>query len=353
MNMLPNCGFNQFQSEGDRGVGSLEVKNRATTLRGRGRVTALCTLTSVSNELSLPNIGIDEERVEQLGRKFFCKPKAAARSSGGETPATARSPGGETPATDFWQHNEIHFPQSWPDKLTLPVSINDPGKFPLKYRLLALDEVVLAFWKMVGHVAGMVESSKAEVTKAKSSGGETPDDAAKKKITDCEQKFQVLEALMDSARRLHRNVPISFVFVESESARHAEAISLREEVESLREYVGLTGWHRVVIAGSKRDELRSSLKRSVKPEEVAAALATVRWGPGREMSSDVAEKLLLLYDRFANSKIIVDLIATVGDPSNLGYGVTKLWLGLAGTGGKRQNGKGDPPDCFWRPRHNR
>lgn len=63
-------------------------------------------------------------------------------------------------------------------------------------------------------------------------------------------------------------MPFSIVFLSSEDARYQEALSLREDVEALREYTGLTGWMRVVIVGTKRDELRSTFKRSVKVEEV-------------------------------------------------------------------------------------
>lgn len=38
-------------------------------------------------------------------------------------------------------------------------------------------------------------------------------------------------------------------------------------LQVLREYIGLSGWHRIIIVGSTRDELRSSFKRAVKAQD--------------------------------------------------------------------------------------
>ena len=114
--------------------------------------------------------------------------------------------------------------------------------------------------------------------------------------------------LLEDARNLQRNVVFSFMHCPDEKTRYSEALSLREDIEILREFIGLTGWQRVVIVGSKRDEMRSAFKRAIKPEEVSESLKTVRWGPGREVSPDVAEKLLALYDKFSGSQFIIDII---------------------------------------------
>ena len=86
----------------------------------------------------------------------------------------------------------------------------------------------------------------------------------------------------------------SLTYCESERARYEEDLSLREDIEALRERIALTVWQRCVIAGTKRDELKTSLQRHVKAEEVAQALANVRWSAGREITPDIAEKLLLM-----------------------------------------------------------
>lgn len=80
--------------------------------------------------------------------------------------------------------------------------------------------------------------------------------------------FRCVPCSYTKARALARNVPFSISYLQSEEARYQEALSLREDVEILREYTGLTGWMRIIIVGSKRDDLRSSFRRSVKPEEV-------------------------------------------------------------------------------------
>ena len=46
------------------------------------------------------------------------------------------------------------------------------------------------------------------------------------------------------ARRCARNVSILLMLFADEASRYVEAISLREDVDTMREYVALTGWYR-------------------------------------------------------------------------------------------------------------
>ena len=279
----------------------LAAQTRSQTLRNGGKILALGCLSMLTNEFSCPNVGVDEDRIEKIGRHMWTH----------RLPADATAPHlSIDEKDDFWKINVIAFPQSWPEKCMLPVSVNDPSVFPNKFRLLAFDELVLSFWKFVGYVVDLLATATAATRAASlACGSETPPPESGEALEAARKQKLDLEKLLQKARSLHRNVPFTFIFCDGESARYSEALSLREDIEVLREYVGLTGWHRIVVVGSKRDELRSAVSRAVKAEEVAQALATVRWAPGREITVTVAEKLILLYDKFASSAPVVALIA--------------------------------------------
>ena len=78
----------------------------------------------------------------------------------------------------------------------------------------------------------------------------------------------------------------------------------------------MSGWARVLIVGTRRDELKAqSNGKAVKAEEVVAALKNIRWARGREMSSDTVDKLLSLYDKFSGQPNIVRLIKDAQEKS--------------------------------------
>ena len=187
---------------------------------------------------------------------------------------------------------------SWPDKCTVPISVSDPGN-PGRLRILCLDEMVLAFWKFVGYAQRLLQMAESELQQAANE--------EQKRIPKTIVASR--KAVVEAARRLQRNVPFSLMYCVSEQARYVEALSLREDIETMREHIALIGWQRCVIVGSKRDELRTSLKRSVRAEEVSQALAGVRWSAGREIGPEVAEKLLSLYDKCAGQQMIIDCIS--------------------------------------------
>ena len=274
-------------------------------------MTGLACLTMLSHEMSLPSIGVDENHVESLGRRFFTKCMATAAAGGnpqGEAGGKAPSQkpdtelgtvaGGLDPES-FWSQRQVFFPMSWPDKCTIPISVSDPGSSPGRLRILCLDEMVLAFWKFAGYAQRLLSMAESELQKA----------------ANDEQKIILKtivasrKAVVEAARRLQRNVPFALMYCQSEQARYVEALSLREDIETMREHIALTGWQRCIIVGSKRDELRTSLKRSVRAEEVSQALASVRWSAGREIGPEVAEKLLSLYDKCAGQQLIIDCIS--------------------------------------------
>lgn len=285
--------------------GAEEKETRAKTLHSGAKVTSLCCLTMLGHEMSLPSIGVDENQVEALGRRFFTKSVAPVsgvgpEGQGGETPSQEAPDIGlgkaDGDAQSFWGQCRVHFPSSWPDKCVIPISVSDPNAItPGRLRILCMDEMVLAFWKFVGYAQHLLVMAESEENKDK-----TKQNAA---------KVASRKAVVEAARRLQRNVPFTLIYCENEQARYVEALSLREDVESLREHIALTGWQRCVIAGSKRDELRTSLRRNVRAEEVAQALARVRWSAGREMGSDVAEKLIVVYDKCAGQQSIIECIS--------------------------------------------
>ena len=119
------------------------LKTKATDLRDGRKYIGLGCLGQISNELSCAELKIDENQIEGLGRKLWATQEG--------TSATQQPYEGDT----FWSENKVSFLAAWPEKAQLPIGIHDAGVLPKcgKFRLLALDEVVLSFWKFVGHVA--------------------------------------------------------------------------------------------------------------------------------------------------------------------------------------------------------
>ena len=57
----------------------------------------------------------------------------------------------------------------------------------------------------------------------------------------CSASYRIM---LLQARRCARNVTLSISLLTTEGSRYVEAISLREDVDTMREYVALTGWYR-------------------------------------------------------------------------------------------------------------
>ena len=269
---------------------------RVSTLTRGGKLHGLGTLTQIANDASLPSLGIEESRIEALGRRFWTKAVEVSpdsNTSNGSVPATHS----EISSDVFWKSHCVSFPDFWPDQCAIPVGVMDPKTWPKQYRVLCFDELVLSFWKFVGYLQSVIDIRTQ----------------AKKKYPDQADTYQaslaVLSEQMASARRLQRNVPFIFMHTPTEADRYTEALSLREDIEALREDLGLSGWARVLIVGNRRDELKAqSNGKIIKNEEVVAALKNIRWARGREMSPDTVDKLLSLYDKFSGQPNIVRLI---------------------------------------------
>ena len=59
---------------------------------------------------------------------------------------------GDLLTDSYFEKHWFSFPPSWNDKYAIPVLVIDPSGIPNKKYVLALDEIILAFWKMVDKV---------------------------------------------------------------------------------------------------------------------------------------------------------------------------------------------------------
>ena len=203
---------------------AVSVATQATTLRAGGKVTALGCLTMLAHEVSLPSVGVDESRVEGLGRRFFAQ-KVAVVASGNP----AEAPGGEAPDVQlasiaggpdsmiFLKNHVLHFPKAWPDKCNLLVSFSDPSSLPGRFRLLCLDELVLSFWKLAGYAQYLLTSAEAEAQEMAKNTKENsqPNEEALKKL---QEVVSHRRALVEAARKLQRNVPLTYILRERAGA---------------------------------------------------------------------------------------------------------------------------------------
>ena len=255
------------------------MKSAEETLRNGGTVTGLVCLTSISNTYSVSGIRFQEQRMEAAGRQFWSTNKGPS--------ANQPPPAAGMPADEFWSENDPLFPASWPAKLTLPVVVRDPTTTPKEWQLLAMDESVVAFWKIVDFAHRRLDA----MTKRKAEAN-VPAEEAKA----LEAKVALYAEQLQRARKLHRNVVISVEYLEANRDSEDRALSLREENESLREHCGLSGWNKIAVIGNRRDKMkRAGLECG--PDEVAADLAKVKWGPGRVVTAPVVEKALTIWNR--------------------------------------------------------
>ena len=116
----------------------------------------------------MQQLSITPDTIDKVGRRLWTKP--VSKSPGPHAPLGGPEPGNaRTADTQFWEDNIIAFPTSWPEKAHLAVSIQDPDRWPLKYRLLNNDVVVLSFWRfgvgrgVTGQGAGGMEDSEEGV----------------------------------------------------------------------------------------------------------------------------------------------------------------------------------------------
>ena len=289
---------------GKKDGGSMEAwddwgpAERAATMKKQpgGSKKGLMCLTELTNDLSTQLVGISAETVEKAVRRLWTSKHDATT---GQSPHACLGMDGDKVTDPFWLSNKISIPSSWPEKAGITVSITDPTSFPAKFHILHGDVQALSFWRTVGYIQHVVDVA---VNAVKQLRGKSLSETEQEEFKKAQERECEARKLMEDAHFLQRNVTTTFVYCPTAEFRRAECLSLREDVEFMREIVGLTGWDRVVIAGSTRDTLRAALtgrdKRNIRPQEVADELAKVRWSVGREMSAEVVEKLIVLYDKF-------------------------------------------------------
>jgi hypothetical protein len=85
------------------------------------------------------------------------------------------------------------------------------------------------------------------------------------------------------------------------------SLSYRERLDDMAEFLGLTGWNRIVVIGGRRDSLRAA-GLPCTASDVAKALEKVSWSSGKDVTKDTATKCLAIWDRLSN---LPDAIAVV------------------------------------------
>ena len=266
------------------------LKGAAETLKNGGTVAGLICITAIGNNYSISGIRFQETRMEAAGRQFWSTNKGASA----ECPPAA--PG--MPSDGFWEENDPLFPAAWPAKCVLPVLIRDPASLPNSWQLLAMDEVVISFWKIVDFTQRRLDSMNKRLSET---------DVPEKEAEVLKKKVGEYEVLLENARKLARNVPISVEWFEDQAASDDRAVSLREENESLREHCGLSGWNKIAVIGGRRDRLKAA-GLACGPDEVSTDMGKIKWGPGRQVTGPVAEKAIAIWNRAAQAPEVVDAI---------------------------------------------
>ena len=266
----------------------------ADSLRNGGKMIGLITLHQVSNDFSYPGIKFQNNRLETLARKLFSTNKQSGNNIGGLTPNPA---GGLTPPADkFYETSDPSFPLSWPG--TLPIIVRDISKPPIRWKLLAADEMVAAYWKMVDFIARAIPHHEARA-KAEPEGSPNL-----KAIVD---KVELYTKQLAVARKLARNVTAEVIFASTDQEALDKSLTYRESFDDMAEFLGLTGCNRIAVIGGRRDSLRHA-GQPCSPADVAKALQKVVWSSGREVTAAVASKCLAIWDRLANLPEAIEVV---------------------------------------------
>ena len=121
---------------------------------GNSHQTLVC-LSRISPDLSTPNLVLQENCLEGMGRKLWT-------TNTGKSAQVEPVPGLED---NFYTENSPKFPESWPEKGTLPVVIRNTSRAPDQFKLLALDEMVASFWKIAAHCQAQIAVMKHDLNK--------------------------------------------------------------------------------------------------------------------------------------------------------------------------------------------
>ena len=107
---------------------------------------------------------------------------------------------GDLLTDSYYEKHWLSFPPSWNDKYAIPVLVIDPSGIPNKKYVLALDEIILAFWKMVDNVCML----KGLAQKHGNAGSAAVVSKAEQALAD--------------ARRLQRNAPFYWHYSTTDKA---------------------------------------------------------------------------------------------------------------------------------------
>ncbi len=129
----------------------------------------------------------------------------------------------------------------------------DPSHAPKKKFVLALDEIVIAFRKMVDKLVAMIAAAEKDLKDAGSAAGEEGASSAALAVR-VEKGKQALE----DARRLQRNVPLAWHYATTDAEVAQLSASLQEDVETFQELCGIVGWNRIAFILNKPDELQKA-----------------------------------------------------------------------------------------------
>ena len=258
-----------------------KMMKSSESLRAGGSLLGLTTLTFLSTEFSYAGIRFHVQRLEVLARKkFTISPNNVVGGGLANGPMLWAASTATGSGDDFYLDNVPHFPISWP--ITMPVIVRDATVVPSKWQHGMGDELILSFWKMVDFTKSAMNVMESQ--------GEGMDKA----------KYALYKAALGQARRLAQNVVIQVFFAETDDQVRDRSLSFREALEDMAEFLGLSGWQRVLIIGQRRDQLK---QKGVPfgAQDVTKALAKVEWSSGNCATLNVVQKALNLYDRMLTS----------------------------------------------------
>ena len=126
-------------------IGLWTSEQLSETLRKQpgSKVQALGCLTQLSNDLSCPHLTILGNTIEDVGRHLWTSRIEVSPDDAG--PDMLLGMEGEKVTDTYWKDHAVSFPDAWPEKANLAVSIIDPDAWPGKHRLLNNDPIVLSF----------------------------------------------------------------------------------------------------------------------------------------------------------------------------------------------------------------
>ena len=197
------------------------------------KVQALGCLTQLSNDLSYPHITILMDTIDDVGRRLWTSSVEVSPDNAG--PDMVLGMEGEKVTDSYWKDHVVSFPDAWPEKANLAVSILDPDAWPSKHRLLNNDPIVLSFWRFLGLAQQLLDRAKGNHKRCRDAASKDSPPEAQRMLEEAKRDLDSRTALISRARALQRSVPLTCIYCTDEKYRQDEALSLREDIEFLRD----------------------------------------------------------------------------------------------------------------------